>query len=103
MAFGFPAYHTEELSGTPDAPFREAVLNAVRALGWSPQKKSEDAITASTSINIWSWGEKVTVEFHREGATVTSRCAMFTQCVDWGRNKSNVRKFLAEIRKQKGR
>lgn len=99
MAFGFPAYHTEELSNTSGPPFRKAVTEAIRALGWSVREESDEAIRVATSLNIWSWGEQVCVQFHSRGATVTSRCALFTQCVDWGKNKSNVRKFLGEFRK----
>ena len=102
MAFGFPAYHTEEAKGfATDIPLRESVKDAIRSLGWSIRDDSTKTITASTSLSLWSWGEKVTIRFlPGNGLSVTSQCALFTQCIDWGKNKTNVHKLLAEIRKQ---
>ncbi len=97
MAFGFPAYHTEEITCTPGSAFQDAVCEAIRCLGWSVRSESGRMITASTNTTIWSWGERVVVHFHKRGATVTSRCALVTQCVDWGKNKSNVRNFLLNL------
>ena len=95
MAFGFPAYHTEELEYTGSIPaFRECVAVAIRSLGWSVQDESDTELTASTSVSLWSWGERITVRFHKGGASVTSRCALFTQCIDWGKNRQNVQKLL---------
>jgi len=97
MAFGFPAYHTEELTGTPGPVFRNALLEAIHALRWSVRDETETEITASTGVSFWSWGEKILVRLHEHGATVTSRCALVTQCFDWGKNRSNVRKLFAEF------
>ena len=32
--------------------------------------------------------------------SVTSKCALPTQCFDWGKNKANVIKFLVEFSKR---
>jgi hypothetical protein len=98
MTFGFPAYHTEELEYTESVPvLRERVVQAIRSLGWPVWDESATALTASTNVSLWSWGERITVEFHSRGASITSRCALFTQCVDWGKNRQNVHRVLSAI------
>jgi hypothetical protein len=98
MAFGFPAYHTEELEYTGSIPaFRECVAVAIRSLGWSLRDESDTELTGSTSVSLWSWGERITVRFHKGGASVTSCCALFTQCIDWGKNGQNVHRLLSVV------
>lgn len=99
MAFGFPAYHTEEIEKTVSSVgLREAVKQAVGSLGWSICNESATAITAATSVNVSSWGEQVVVQFHPDGrASVTSRCTLVTQCLDWGKNKTNVRALISAV------
>jgi hypothetical protein len=102
MAFGFPAYHTEQYStGTgKSADLRAAVKETLKALSWTVKEEAHDRILASTSINLRSWGEKLLINFLPDNSiSVTSKCALPTQCLDWGKNKANVVKFLAEIRK----
>lgn len=101
MAFGFPAYHTERYSAgatTPD--LRKAARETLAALSWSLREETHDEIIGSTGINIRSWGEKVLIHISPDNSiTVTSKCALVTQCLDWGKNKANVDKFMAEFRK----
>ena len=102
MVFGFPAYHTERYcAGTgKSADLRVAVRETVNALSWSIREEASDRITASTSVNIRSWGEKILISFLPDNSiSVTSKCALPTQCLDWGKNKANVVKFMTEIRK----
>jgi hypothetical protein len=101
MAFGFPAYHTEQYT-LPDSQFdpHELVVEALLDLGWSITEESERVIRASTRVNLWSWGERVTITFRARGrVTVTSECALVTQCLDWGKNRSNVNAFLKRLKK----
>jgi hypothetical protein len=100
MAFGFPAYHTEELPGIADSSFQERIIESIRALGWKEGDRSDGTMTATTKTNIWSWGEHILIRFHKHGATITSRCSSSIQCFDWGKNKSNVRKLLDEFGKR---
>ena len=45
-----------------------------------------------------SWGENVSVHVDDTGTVqVTSECSMPTQLVDYGKNKSNVTRFLAGL------
>src|SRR6185295_18799137 len=99
MAFGFPAYHTESCTPKPaDGDVKTAVKEAIERLSWKIKEETSDEIKASTSINFWSWGEKVTIEFDPDGSVViTSKCSMPTQCIDWGKNKRNVQKLIDEL------
>ena len=101
MAFGFPAYHTEEAIGSGDENrLRNSVKNAILSLGWNIHTEATTIITASTSPNLSSWGEGVVIHFFPGcRLSVTSKCALFTQCFDWGKNKRNVRTLFEEIAK----
>jgi hypothetical protein len=99
MAIAFPAYHTERYT-LPDDKLdpHELVVEALAELGWKVTTEDEDEIRATTSVNLWSWGERVTITFGRNGRlTVTSKCALPTQCFDWGKNRSNVIAFLKQL------
>ena len=101
MTFGFPAYHTDSYSaGTATANVREAARQTLTALSWSLREETADGIVASTSANVRSWGEKVLITFASDDSvSVTSKCALATQCLDWGKNKANVVKFMTELKK----
>ena len=100
MAFGFPAYHTENYT-LNDGPsnLRASVKSALNAVSWSIRKESPDTIVASTSLSLLSWGERVIITFlSDESITVTSKCTWPIQCFDWGKNKANIKKFIAELK-----
>ena len=100
MTFGFPAYHTESYSaGAAGADLRVAARETLAALSWSLREETADGIVASTSANLRSWGEKVVITFAPDkSVSVTSKCALATQCLDWGKNKTNVGKFMTEFK-----
>ena len=99
MAFGFPAYHTESFSPVDSqADLHAAVKKALGSLSWSVREETTEQILASSSMNLRSWGEKVLIRFLPDHSiSVTSQCALPTQCFDWGKNKANVRRFLSEL------
>ena len=100
MAFGFPAYHTENYS-LNDGPsnLRATVKLALNAVSWSIRKESPDTIVASTSLSLLSWGERVIITFlSDESIAVTSECTWPIQCFDWGKNKANIKKIIAELK-----
>ena len=69
-------------------------------MSWSIREEASGQIIASTSVNLRSWGEKVLISFLPDNSiSVTSKCSLSTQCLDWGKNKANVEKFMAEIKK----
>ena len=99
MAFGFPAYHTERYppAASPDAAL-DAVRDALNALGWSIHDERSDRIVASTCMNLRSWGEKILISLREDNSiSVTSKCALPTQCLDWGKNKDNVTQFMMKM------
>ena len=98
MAFGFPAYHTERYDSQNGIDLRLATKEALARLSWSMREVGPMEILASTNMNFRSWGEKVTIKFETARTIlITSRCALPTQCLDWGKNKANVKRFLAVI------
>ncbi|MDA7522032.1 hypothetical protein N9Z55_03280 [Akkermansiaceae bacterium] len=102
MAIGFPAYHTEIYSPSDDrSDLRSAVKLTLSEVSWLIRKETQETIEASTSLNLRSWGEKIIITFLSNGSiSVTSKCALPTQLFDWGKNETNIKKFMAELKKQ---
>jgi hypothetical protein len=68
--------------------------------GFKVEETSPDAgsLRARAGFSFRSWGENITVQVDDAGAVqVTSQCLMPTQLVDYGKNKSNVNRFLAGL------
>jgi hypothetical protein len=58
----------------------------------------EGLIKARAGFSFRSWGENISVHVDDAGTVqVTSECLMPTQLVDYGKNKSNVKRFLAGL------
>jgi hypothetical protein len=101
MAFGFPAYHTDGFTASDAVDLRAAILESIESLDWTVRADAGDRITASTGMGIRSFGEKITIAFLGENRiSITSRCALVTQCLDWGKNKANVGRLLSELGKR---
>jgi hypothetical protein len=97
MAFGFPAYHEERVRyKEPPDELMDAVDAALAELHWSGRQSGRWRFTASTGVSFWSWGEGMTIDLDLDDGElfVRSQCSFPTQCIDWGRNHNNVRKFL---------
>ena len=101
MAFGFPAYHRESITLCPTRGDAYAqVLGALRSLSWPIRQESAQQILASTGMGLRSWGEQIVIELLPDnGLTITSKCALPTQCFDWGKNRANVCRLLAELQR----
>ena len=102
MAFGFPAYHTDiyKMKSGQSADSIVVLKTALKILSWPIKEEAARHIIASTSLNLRSWGEKIEINVLPDNSiSITSKCSMPTQCFDWGKNKANVDKFLAEVRK----
>ena len=99
MSFGFPAYHTEHYHPrATDEGIGQVVRRALRNLSWPIREETSNHILASTSMNLRSWGERVRIDFLPDGSiSVTSKCALVTQCFDWGKNRRNVERLLARL------
>ena len=102
MAFGFPAYHRERMTlPTASGVARDVALKALSALSWQLRQQSQNQLLASTSMGLRSWGERIEIDLLPNNAlAITSKCALPTQCFDWGKNRANVRRFLAELQVQ---
>ncbi|MEO0413831.1 MAG: hypothetical protein AAF226_02635 [Verrucomicrobiota bacterium] len=102
MAFGFPAYHTGtfSLSDEAAADWRGVIKAVIHRLGWKVSVESDDTVYGTVSTSMSSWGEQLAITCP-DGKTlsITSKCAAVTQCVDWGKNKSNVNALLMELKK----
>ncbi len=99
MAFGFPAYHSENFEfSTGRQISKEIVKDAIQLQGWSLTGVSEDFVSASCCLNLLSWGEGIRVAWlSGTRISITSKCSLPTQCVDWGRNKSNVLSLITRL------
>jgi hypothetical protein len=94
MAFGFPAYHEEDVQLS--APMTPHTIPAVfHRLGWSGSANQDGrSWRAVSGMNLASWGEEIQITWVAEAVIrVRSNCSMPTQCLDWGRNKKNVMAF----------
>jgi hypothetical protein len=99
MAFGFPAYHEEEVDyDVSRGELMDAALAALEELGWKGRESGRWRISSSTGVSLWSWGETIIIHVTRDSTLhIRSECALPTQCLDWGRNQSVVRRFLARL------
>jgi hypothetical protein len=101
VAFGFPAYHQEDV--TLAYPItHELIAFACQQCGFTPpayQPAPGSGIwRTSRSMSLWSWGEVLAITWL--GPTlvrIRSECAFPTQCIDWGRNASNVHALASAL------
>jgi hypothetical protein len=99
MAFGFPAYAVGSRNFSLEKSLTvSAVTDALEVLKWRCESVSADQVVAKIRVNIFSWGEKLTVSVAKDG-TVTARSegVIPTQCIDWGKNERNVERFFGEL------
>lgn len=96
MPLQFPARYSTELSSElRDTELLQAVaVKTIRDCSWTVDQMVADKVTASTSFNLRSSGESIEVDvLSPSSLRITSKCAMPTQCFDWGKNRKNVEEF----------
>ena len=71
----------------------QRVRMVFRNLGWG-YSECPGFIKANVPLSLISYGEEVMVRFFQEGFAIESKCVFPLQLIDWGKNKSNVEKFL---------
>lgn len=104
MAFAFPAYHRAQLILDQPGDWRAPVISTMQNLRWTVGNALADPILASTGMSLASYSETIEVWIEPNGIlTINSKCAMPTQCVDWGKNRRNVEYFIAELERMIGR
>jgi hypothetical protein len=98
MAFGIPASYKLIVSNIPkDTDIKRSVGSALSRIGWNPTLDG-NIYRASTNLSMGSSGEKITVEMMPDKSIkISSRCSIFLQFVDFGKNKRNVERFLEEL------
>ena len=99
MAFGFPAYAVGSRSFNLEKHLTvSAITNALETLNWRCETVSSNQVVAKVGVNLFSWGERLTVLLAEDG-TVTARSegVLPTQCIDWGKNERNIKKFFDEL------
>ncbi|HAB89355.1 MAG TPA: hypothetical protein DCF84_02380 [Bacteroidetes bacterium] len=102
MAIGFPAKYSTRCNHSFKAygAFSKAMKNALETKGWKLLKEDEDRhqiiaqIPASGSMTL---GELCKIQFDMTSYVIESRCILFTQFVDFGKNKKNVKSLLSMI------
>ncbi len=100
MSFGFPAYHSQTETFYPGGgSLYSLVRNAFAELSWKITVDTPSHLEASATLNLASWGEKISVSIEGTTVTIVSKCLLPTQCIDWGKNKKNVMLLLNTLRK----
>ena len=99
---GFPARSGELYecaSGSSEAA--RMVAKTFEELGWEHTITEEGVFRTRIGISLLSYGEVFTVEILEHGLIrAASRCIWPMQLFDWGKNRSNVRKFLDHLRQK---
>jgi hypothetical protein len=98
MAFGFPAYHQEDVT-FPYPVTHDWIVYACQAAGLGVPRWGQGAMGGmwhvSPGVSLMSWGETMTIApLAPNILRVRSECGMPTQCIDWGKNEKNVRKLV---------
>ncbi len=104
MAFGFPAYHVEGVT-LPQPLTDEWLAYVVRSLGWTFSGRIPNARAplgwvwrVGSGMNLMSWGEDLTLMLHApQHVEIRSECTLPTQCIDWGRNETNVKRLAQAL------
>lgn len=94
MLFKIPASFAEVIEVGGETEVGRVVPELFEALGWT----KVGALTADVRVNIWSWGERVSVHDLGNGRwSVESKCRFPMQVVDWGKNRQNVEAFRETV------
>jgi hypothetical protein len=86
------------IAGTAPAVFDavEAALSSIARINQA--NASAGYLAGTTGISVFSMGERIQVWISPEpqgtAVTVRSRCRLWSQVFDWGRNRRNIRRLL---------
>jgi hypothetical protein len=100
MAFGFPPRFSDSRTfWIPPDELRTVVKSVLQNAGWSYQMPSDDEFVARVPMTGWSWGEEFRAKIFSDGKIqVTSKChGSRPQIVDFGKNRTNVELFFAQV------
>lgn len=96
MAIGFTPRYKEEipLKGENRHSFLVHAIETIDKLGWRIVQLSESGVVAYTDKGAFSWNAELKVLIEEEEVRIEST-SVGNEVMDWGRNKKNVRQFLA--------
>jgi hypothetical protein len=99
MVVGLPAYAEEiRMLDADTNASKTAARNALSALGWEYEVLAFDTFVARVPTSLFSWGEKVTVKITKDRfIAVRSEGILFTQFIDWGKNRRNIKLFFEQL------
>ena len=99
MAFGFPPFASGQHNFGIDLQILyPAVMQTIHVLRWSGGQSGPYTFEASSGFSLWSYGEKIRITIDGQGTVhVHSECSWPLTLFDWGKNDSNVGKFLATL------
>jgi hypothetical protein len=94
---GFPAkYQTVYQSGLGAHGAQRIIAEAFEQLGWKYSVTEQGVFRGRVPLSGLSWGETVIVRILEGNVIqVESRCGF--QMIDWGKNKSNVTRFIGKL------
>ena len=81
---------------------KENILSALKKSDFKNIKTNKEVIKATTSMSMWSFSELISININQLDDTTTSvkfnsKCFLFIQIVDWGKNKSNSTLFFEKL------
>jgi hypothetical protein len=96
MTFGFPAHHGEVIDIEDDrVTARKAICQAFDELEWRYELIDVDNYRSWVRFSGESWEKKFEVSLLDDGMMkIVSTCRLPTQCLDFGKNRRNVERFL---------
>jgi hypothetical protein len=100
MAFGFPPRFSDSRTfSIPPDELRTVVKSVLATAGWSYQMPSDDEFVARIPMTGSSWGEEFRAKIFPDGKIqVVSKCqGSRPQIIDFGKNKTNVELFFAQV------
>jgi hypothetical protein len=91
MSFAFPAYHEEIIYVAEEIPVSiEIAKKTLFNLNAIVEIENESKIISNIGMNLRTWGEKIVLNFEKGKIKIRSQCSFPLQCLDWGKNTSNV-------------
>jgi hypothetical protein len=99
MTFGFPAHHEERYGLQIDpVDIERMVKEVLYDFSWGIINELDGKIKVKIGISLSSWGEIVEIDYSNKGyIDIRSKCSLRTQCIDWGKNRRNVEKFILRL------
>jgi len=100
MGYGFPPSFSESRTfWIPPDELRKVVKSVLGNAGWSYQMPSDDEFVARIPMTGWSWGEEFRARIFPDGKIqVESKCHGYRpQIIDFGKNRTNVELFFAQV------